>query len=489
MFTNRDVGRLERELRSAEAHVKTRALRKIGRLSPDARAALFAVHNTAWSPLLLGSLLALETGTALEAASIERVAVETLARALGGRNVARRRAARIALVHGNVSLAAAQPILERLARDRRVAVRAAVGDVFSWGTRLETSDIALVEEMLRDPWLRGVGATTAAHLFRRLLAAITGAVALPAGKTISKSIPPIGRSATVHALAEGLRALPDLGSGLVGAVASRDPGVRAAAVRGLDSMGAATSNATPALVRALADRDTRVSDDAFRALRALKRSIDVSGSELQAMLESRLPHVRANAVRFLPFARTNPPSTWEPFLRALDDPAVEVKSATAETLRHSFHEVPDELLARLGRLARSRPVTAVRMTAAHSVAHLAKGDGAAVRDAIASLVVGLRARDAKVRILASYALSCLGEIALGALPDLLRVAESDPDFNVRTRALWAFRSMGPRAKRAAPLLRRLLRDSNEHIRRFAGEALAAVEGRNRSLNRSPRSST
>jgi hypothetical protein len=330
MFTNGDVLRLERQLRSAEPRLKTLVLRQIGRLSPDARAALFAVHNTAWSPLLLGSLLATETGAALDAASVERVAVETLAHALGGRSVARRRAARIALVHGNVSLAPAQPILERLARDQRVAVRAAVGAVFSWGTRLDTSDVALVEEMLRDPWLRG--------------------------------------------------------------------------------------------------------------------------------------------------ARTNPPSTWEPFLRALDDPAAEVQSAAAETLRHSFREVPGEVLARLGRLARSRSAMEVRVTAAHSVAHLAKGDDAAIEEATASLVSGLRARDAKVRLVASYALSCLGELAVSALPDLLRIAKSDPDFNVRARALWAFRSMGPRARRAAPLLRRLLRDSDANIRRFAGEALAAVQG-------------
>src|SRR5450631_4592083 len=100
-------------------------------------------------------------------------------------------------------------------------------------------------------------------------------------------------------------------------------------------------------------------------------------------------------------------------------------------------------------------------------------------EAIASLVAGMRAGDAKVRIVASYALSCLGELAAGALPDLLRVAKSDPDFNVRARALWAFRSMGPRARRAAPLLRRLLRDSDANIRRFAGEALVAVEGESR----------
>ena len=480
MFTNRDVLRLESQLRSAEPRLTTRVLRKIGRLSPDARAALLAVHNTAWSPLLLGSLLALETGAALDAASLEREAVETLARALGGRSVARRRAARIALVHGNVPLAAAQPILERLSRDQRVAVRAAVGAVFSWGSRLETSDVALVEQMLRDPWLRGVGAVTAAHLLRRLLAAIAAAVALPAGKTLSRTVPPDGRGTNVGALAAGLSALPDLGSALVGAMESREPRVRAAAVRGLGSMGAATSKATPLLIRAVGDRDARVSDDALRALRGLNRVIDIAGPELQAMLESRLSHVRANAVRCLPFARTDPPSTWEPFLSALDDPAADVQSAAAETLRHWFREVPGEVLARLARLARARSAPEVRMTAAHSVAHLAKGDPAAVRDAIASLVTGLRARDAEVRGVASYALSCLGELAVGALPDLLRVAKSDRDFNVRARALWAFRSMGPRARRAAPLLRRLLRDSDANIRRFAGEALVAVQGESRS---------
>jgi HEAT repeat protein len=479
MFTNGDVLRLEGQLRGAEPRLKTRVLRKIALLSPAERAELFAVHNTSWSPLLLGSLLALEAGTALDAASLERVAVETLARTLGGRSAARRRAAWTALVHGNVSLAVAQPILERLARDPRARVRAAVGAVFSWGTPLETSDVALVEQMLGDPWLRGVGALTAANLLRRLLAAITATVALPAGKTLSRKRPRDGRHTTVHALVQGLGALPGLGSSLVAALASREPGVRAAAIRGLGSIGAATSKATPALIRAIGDPDNRVSDDAFRALRALDRIIDVARAELQAMLESPLPHVRANAVRCLPFARTDPPSTWDSFLRALDDPAAEVQSAAAEALRHRFREVPAEVLARLGRLARSRSATELRMTAAHSVAHLAKGDDDAVEKAIASLVVGLRARDAKVRLVASYAMSCLGQLAVSALSDLLRIAESDPDFNVRARALWAFRSMGPRAQRAAPLLRRLLRDPDASIRRFAGEALTAVEGESR----------
>lgn len=47
-------------------------------------------------------------------------------------------------------------------------------------------------------------------------------------------------------------------------------------------MDAATSKATPALIRAVGDRDAGVSDDAFRALRQLNRIIDVAGAELQA---------------------------------------------------------------------------------------------------------------------------------------------------------------------------------------------------------------
>ncbi len=47
MFTNRDVLRLERQLRSAQPQLKTRVLRKLGRLSPEARAALFAVQPDA----------------------------------------------------------------------------------------------------------------------------------------------------------------------------------------------------------------------------------------------------------------------------------------------------------------------------------------------------------------------------------------------------------------------------------------------------------
>ena len=351
MFTNQEVDRLEKDLRSADTQVKERTLRTIGSVAPDARAALLAVHNTSFSPLLLGSLFALDAGAALEAQSLERVAVETLAQALGGRSASRRNAARTALVHGNVSLAAVQPILERLARDRRATVRAAVGAVFIRGRPLETADISLVEEMLRDPWLRDVGATTAAHVLQRLLAAITSAVALPAGRSVAQRPPRVGRGRHVNALAQGLRALPSLGSSLVSALASRDPQVRVAAVRGLDALGTATSGATPALVRALDDRDVGVSNAAYQALRALKRTIDVDGTVLRAMLRSRRSHVRANALRCLPFARTTPPLDWETFVRALDSPAAEVQSAAAETLRQSFKEVPEAVLASLRRLA------------------------------------------------------------------------------------------------------------------------------------------
>jgi len=45
----------------------------------------------------------------------------------------------------------------------------------------------------------------------------------------------------------------------------------------------------------------------------------------------------------------------------------------------------------------------------------------------------------------------------GRPAELLRAVRSDPDFGVRVGALGALRHMGPRARRAVPLLRRLLR--------------------------------
>ncbi len=120
------LGAPERELRSAEVQVKARALRRIARLSPDSWAALFAVHNTSWSPLILGSLLALEAGAALEAA-LARASGRRDPGARGGRSQRGLPPGGIALVQGNVYVYVA-------AEDQLAPAPAGVDDaLWGWG--------------------------------------------------------------------------------------------------------------------------------------------------------------------------------------------------------------------------------------------------------------------------------------------------------------------------------------------------------------------
>jgi hypothetical protein len=176
MFTDRQVSRLEKDLRHDDSKVRAQGLRRIARLPRDALLAY--VIERPWVPLVLGTLLALEAGEAVATDNLEEVALARVAAALSGRSVARRRAAHKALIHGNVSLASILPALERCTRDRRRDVRRRAADVLSWGApgqTVPTADVSLVEQQLRDPVLRELGFSSAAGMVRRLLEALAAA--------------------------------------------------------------------------------------------------------------------------------------------------------------------------------------------------------------------------------------------------------------------------------------------------------------------------
>ena len=84
---------------------------------------------------------------------------------------------------------------------------------------------------------------------------------------------------------------------------------------------------------------------------------------------------------------------------------------------------------------------------------------------------------------AAGALSHLAKHTVGALPILVRSAESDREANVRHRALWALEEMGPAAAPARRAIERLLRDPDRDVQRFAGRALKAISIRVKNCER------
>ncbi|MFB4306772.1 HEAT repeat domain-containing protein [Actinomadura sp. GTD37] len=94
-------------------------------------------------------------------------------------------------------------------------------------------------------------------------------------------------------------------------------------------------------------------------------------------------------------------------------------------------------------------------------------------DDLSAFVPGLRHPSPKVRAGSAYFLQLKGAAALPHAPDLIAILD-DPDPDVRQRAIWALKELGPGA---VPLLRDVRRSSTAgRLRRPALEALAEVAG-------------
>jgi hypothetical protein len=391
-----DPVRLERALGDGNLIVRTRLLRRLFGLPPRERARLLEAAARWWRPLLLGTLWAQEAGRSVDAASVKTVAVETLALALGGRDRQRREAARRALVHGNVSLEPAVPLLERWSRDPRRIVREAVGDVVrGWVPEalIPTADVAWVERHLADPALESLGVQAAAVLVRRLVAGILQAGARRRG--VDKP----------WFLSSALGQLPALIAQVTRALGSTKVHVRADAARALGATQPTdVSGRMRALVRNLGDRESHVSDAATFALGRMGPAIPLREEALRSRLRHKLPHVRANALRCLPYAWGTLAARWEAFTRALADPEALVRIAAARTLV-GFRELPETMVAILLRCARGGSPMLLRVAAAHALGHRP-----GTRDlALAMLKGGLGARTAEVRKEAARALQCFDE--------------------------------------------------------------------------------
>ena len=67
-----------------------------------------------------------------------------------------------------------------------------------------------------------------------------------------------------------------------------------------------------------------------------------------------------------------------------------------------------------------------------------------------------------------------GQSAAGAVPELVKVLESDADLPVRERAAWALGEIGPAAKSAAPALTTAAQSMDARLSRLAKKSLESI---------------
>jgi HEAT repeat protein len=94
---------------------------------------------------------------------------------------------------------------------------------------------------------------------------------------------------------------------------------------------------------------------------------------------------------------------------------------------------------------------------------------------LTALIAASADSDARVRELAAQAIGAVGSQAAVAVPALIRLL-TYPDQGYRNTACIGLRGIGPAAKEALPPLRRALLDASADVRRFAGLAIAAIQG-------------
>jgi hypothetical protein len=97
-----------------------------------------------------------------------------------------------------------------------------------------------------------------------------------------------------------------------------------------------------------------------------------------------------------------------------------------------------------------------------------------IRAALPALITALRDRDEFVRASAAEDIGDIGPDAASAVPELIRLLSRDA--GSRGSACDALRGIGPAAKSALPALKQLLSDPDDHVRKMASWAVAAIQG-------------
>ena len=194
-----------------------------------------------------------------------------------------------------------------------------------------------------------------------------------------------------------------------------------------------------AIAPALKDENGIVRAAAVTTLGGTGMRLRVDVPEVAAALDDPDPYVRRMACTFLPNRPESRPAI-PALIRALADPAMEVRYAAADRLGEIGLDAEEALPPR--RRAAEDSNETVRTSA-----------GRAIR------AIEAKANDFRTKLLP------------GALEDL---ASPDPD--VRRGAAEALARFGPRSAPSVPALTRLLDDPDPRVRRAATLALAAIRG-------------
>jgi HEAT repeat protein len=183
------------------------------------------------------------------------------------------------------------------------------------------------------------------------------------------------------------------------------------------------------------------------------------------------PHARRAIIDVLetlgPAAAPSAPA----LVAALKDKDPFVRWSAARTLGKISPEAAATAVPALAHLLSDRDLD-VRLTAVAALTRY----GSAAAQAVPDLVALVSSSDAELRVAAVRALGAVGTSEVQRTLPAIRTALIDGDPRVRLAAAEELGRFGPAARLVADDLRQTLQDSNEDVRKAAGEALLAITG-------------
>jgi HEAT repeat protein len=278
-------------------------------------------------------------------------------------------------------------------------------------------------------------------------------------------------------------AVPALGESLK---PKEDLDVRLAALGALAAIGPKANAATPALVKAIADKNSSIRLEAVNALLAVGASFKDTAQALRGARDDISPRVRIAVavarIRLSGDSREGLPTLVE--LLSHEDPGIRGEAAHAlgtlgkeardavKALREILEEPKDAKDQKGKPIARVVRTAYERREAALALVRIT-GEAGDVVTAVTILRQGLSDMDADVRGMSAAALTTLGPAAKIAVPDLVPCLKH-PSPIVRGHAARALGNLG--AKDFMPDLKKLLSDKDARVCVEAAAASIRLDG-------------
>jgi HEAT repeat protein len=244
--------------------------------------------------------------------------------------------------------------------------------------------------------------------------------------------------------------------------------VRAAAARGLASLGRSTTGASSRLVELLQDSDSAVRAAAGEALTAGGSLDDDSTLKLAQGLASPDDVIRAQAAEALGTVDADADVAAPPLVEALSDGNDAVRARAVEALGKIGEEAADIAVPGLVRALRDRD-SWVSALAAEALGEMGIGHGV-----VTGLIRALGHVNPQVRANAAASLGKLGTTADTARAALERAA-ADVDGGVRSQAVRSLGTLGTPVPTTVTLIRAAITDPDPVVRAAAACAVGAWE--------------